>query len=142
MTKLISTYLIKIILVTFSITNHALAIDLATFKANVTSDIEQQQDLPDLRSIWENMINEGFVDIGVHTQAHKDHVVKIQAIIEYNLSKLPPEDSEGYIITPYPPTPLRLIGTANPFCADGKTLCPSFFRTSTLRQYISSGHPI
>ena len=141
MKKLINTCLIKILLVTLAISNDSLAIDFKTFKANVTSDIAQQQDLPNLPSIWDNMIANGFVDLGVHTQAHKDHVVKIQAIIEYNSSKLPAEDSEAYIITPYPPTPLRLIGTANPFCADGKTLCPSFFRTSTLRQYISSGHP-
>jgi hypothetical protein len=138
MKKLIYSF---VLIATF-FSNISLAIDFETFKSNVTNDIDQQKDLPNLRSIWDSMLNNGFVDIGGNTQANKDHIVKIQAIIEYNLSKLPAEDSEAYIITPYPPTPLRLIGMANPFCADGKTLCPSFFRTSTLRQYISAGHPI
>jgi hypothetical protein len=118
------------------------AIDFETFKNNVTNDIEQQKDMPHLHSIWNKMLSGGFVDIGGGTQSNKDHVVKIQAIIEHHLSKLPALDSEAYIITPYPPTPLRLIGTGNPFCADGQTLCSSFFRTSTLRQYIAAGHPI
>jgi hypothetical protein len=118
------------------------ATDFESLKSDIAKDIASQTNLPNLVNIWNELVTNGYYDFASNSKEAKEEATKIQAIIEEHLSKLPADFAEAYIVAPLPPTPLRLIGLANPFCDDGKELCPSFNRTNTLRNFIKANHKV
>ena len=120
----------------------AKALNFEEFSKGVVTDIQADPGHTSLMYLWQQVLQNGYYDAGPDNEKTRSEVTKLQAIIELHLSKLPRGDAKAYIIAPMPPTPLRMIGLANPFCDDGKTLCPSFFRTNTLRKFIGAGHDL